>query len=99
MIAYENPPPDKVCPFHNKYMSKVCSTCAMWVKIRGANPNTGQEVDGGNCAIAWQPLLLMENSQMQRQTGAAVESFRNEMVRQSGAIPSVMSRVIQLPKT
>jgi len=27
------------------------------------------------------PLLLIENSQMQRQTGAAVESFRNEMVR------------------
>ena len=27
------------------------------------------------------PLLLIENSQMQRQTGAAVESFRNEAVK------------------
>ena len=26
------------------------------------------------------PVLLVENSQQQRQTGAAVESFRNEMV-------------------
>ena len=26
------------------------------------------------------PLLLIENSQQSRQTGAAVESFRNEMV-------------------
>jgi len=26
-------------------------------------------------------MLLIENSQQQRQTGAAVESFRNEMVR------------------
>jgi len=26
------------------------------------------------------PVLMIENSQMQRQTGAAVESFRNEVV-------------------
>jgi hypothetical protein len=26
-------------------------------------------------------MLLIENSQQQRQTGAAVESFRNEMVK------------------
>ena len=26
-------------------------------------------------------MLLIENSQMSRQTGAAVESFRNEMVK------------------
>jgi hypothetical protein len=27
------------------------------------------------------PILMIENSQQQRQTGAAVESFRNEMVK------------------
>jgi hypothetical protein len=27
------------------------------------------------------PILAIENSQQQRQTGAAVESFRNEMVK------------------
>jgi hypothetical protein len=37
-------------------------------------------IDRYNCADHWLPLLLVENSQMQRQTGAAVESFRNEMV-------------------
>jgi hypothetical protein len=31
--------------------------------------------------MAWLPILMIENSQQQRQTGAAVESFRNEMVR------------------
>jgi hypothetical protein len=31
--------------------------------------------------MAWLPMLLIENSQQQRQTGAAVESFRNEMVK------------------
>jgi hypothetical protein len=31
--------------------------------------------------MAWMPILLIENAQMSRQTGAAVESFRNEMVK------------------
>lgn len=55
--------------------------CSWFTQLRGTNPNTGKEVDEWGCAITWLPMLLVENSQMQRQTGAAVESFRNEMVR------------------
>ena len=38
-------------------------------------------VDHWSCAVAWMPMLTIENSQQQRQTGAAVESFRNEVVK------------------
>ena len=31
--------------------------------------------------MAWTPKLLIENAIQQRQTGSAVESFRNEMVK------------------
>lgn len=55
--------------------------CNWFTQVRGVNPNTGKEVDEWGCAVAWLPVLLIENSQQQRQTGAAVESFRNEMVR------------------
>jgi hypothetical protein len=55
--------------------------CAWFIQVRGVNPNTGKEVDEWACSMAWLPVLLIENSQQQRQTGAAVESFRNEMVR------------------
>ena len=55
--------------------------CAWFTQVRGTNPNTGKEVDEWACAMAWLPMLLIENSQQQRQTGAAVESFRNEMVK------------------
>lgn len=55
--------------------------CAWFMKIRGHNPNTGEEVDEWGCSVAWLPVLMIENSQQQRSTGAAVESFRNEMVR------------------
>jgi len=55
--------------------------CAWFIQVRGTNPNTGKEVDEWACSMAWLPVLLIENSQQQRQTGAAVESFRNEMVK------------------
>jgi len=64
--------------------------CAWFSQLRGTNPNTGKEVDEWGCAIAWMPMLMIENSQQQRQTGAAVESFRNEMVKSN----EINSRVL-----
>jgi len=55
--------------------------CRFWVHVQGTNPQTGETVSNGDCAFCWTPMLLIENSQQQRQTGAAVESFRNEMVK------------------
>lgn len=55
--------------------------CAWFMKIAGNNPNTGEPIEDWGCAITWLPVMMIENSQMQRQTGAAVESFRNEMVK------------------
>lgn len=74
----------KIEPKHNCPLDgfKPCRQldCAWFMKIRGTNPNTGAEVDDYGCSMAWLPVLMIENSQQQRQTGAAVESFRNEMV-------------------
>jgi hypothetical protein len=67
------------CPLNSFEPCKQLD-CAWFIQLRGANPNTGQEIDEWGCAIAWQPILMIENSQQQRQTAAAVESFRNEMV-------------------
>ena len=55
--------------------------CAWITQVRGTNPNTGEEVDEWDCAVKWMPMLLIENSQQQRSTSSAVESFRNETVR------------------
>lgn len=72
--------PKSNCPLNNFEPCRELD-CAWFMQIRGHNPNTGAEVDEWGCAISWFPILLIENSQQQRQTGAAVESFRNEMVR------------------
>lgn len=71
--------PGSTCPMLNKACIK--HDCAWYMMVRGHNPNTGKEVDEYGCAMAWLPVLLIENSQQQRQTGSAVESFRNEMVK------------------
>ena len=71
--------PGKFCPLIGEDCLEL--KCAWYNQVRGVNPQTGQEIDEWGCAVTWMPMLLIENSQMQRQTGAAVESFRNETVK------------------
>ena len=54
--------------------------CAWFIKVQGHNPNTGEPTEEWGCSMAWLPILMIENAQQSRSTGAAVESFRNEMV-------------------
>lgn len=54
--------------------------CPKFVSIKGVDPQGGV-VDRHGCVDSFLPLLLIENAQMSRQTGAAVESFRNEVVK------------------
>ena len=68
------------CPLNNFEPCKQLD-CAWFLKIQGKNPQNGSDVDEWGCSMSWMPILMIENSQMQRQTGAAVESFRNEMVK------------------
>lgn len=71
--------PSHYCPLVQKDCLKL--GCAWFTQVRGKNPNTGADIDEWACAITWLPVLLVENSQQQRSTGAAIESFRNEMVK------------------
>jgi hypothetical protein len=54
--------------------------CRFWVTVQGKHPQTGEIINNGDCAMAWMPVLMIENSSVNRQTGAAVESMRNESV-------------------
>lgn len=69
----------KFCPLIGK--DCIGLQCAWFTHIRGMDPQTGRDVDDWGCAVTWMPTLLIENSQKQRETGAAVESFRNEVVK------------------
>ena len=65
--------------------------CSWFIKLVGTDTNTGKPIEDWGCAVRWIPTLLVENSNMQRQTGAAVESFRNEMVKANEANPLALA--------
>lgn len=87
--------PGNYCPLVKEDCLQL--KCAWFTQVRGVNPNTGKEVDEWACAITWMPMLMIENSQQQRQTGAAVESFRNEMVRSNEVGQKVLLAAAGIP--
>lgn len=80
------------CPLIKK--DCIENKCQWYCQVRGVNPNTGQPVDEWQCAINLLPILLIENSQQQRSTSAAVESFRNETVKQSATLNQVLVHAV-----
>ena len=69
--------------------------CTWYTKLAGTNPNTGEQVDEHGCAIAWLPMLMIENSMQQRSTSAAVESFRNEMTTANQTSQQILLAQVQ----
>ena len=67
------------CPLIKKKC--VGRKCAWYTEVRGINPNTGQEIDEWKCAVSWMPMMAVEIAQKSNQTGAAVESFRNDVAQ------------------
>ena len=70
--------------------------CAWFLKISGKDPQSNKEIDEWGCSMAWLPIMMIENSQQQRQTGSAVESFRNEMVKANEVNQQVLMASIGL---
>ena len=85
------------CPLNNFKKCKQFK-CAWFVQMKGTSPNDGKEVDEYACAMAWLPLLLVENAMQSRQSGAAIESFRNEMVKANQSNQNILqlSKIIEL---
>lgn len=82
------------CPLGSKceeIRDNTMYRCAWFIQLAGTNPNTGETVDERGCAMAWVPILLIENSAQQRSTAAAVESFRNEVVAPTAPRPPAMA--------
>lgn len=91
------------CPFGSaceEVKEGAIHRCTFYTKIAGMNPNTGEQMDENRCAISWLPLLLIENSSQQRSTGAAIESFRNEMVDSNNSMLMLaqQTRIESLPR-
>ena len=84
----------KFCPLIGKDCIQL--QCAWFTQVRGVNPNTGEEVDDWSCAVTWLPTLMIENSQQQRHTSSAIESFRNETVKSTMKAQEIYQRELEL---
>lgn len=86
-----------VCPYHQRDTADVCHCCPKWVQIRGADPQTGEELDRWSCADALLPLLLIEGAQQTRQLSGATESFRNEMTQAHQVAQAMFTAAVTAP--
>lgn len=68
---------DPVCPF----LKKPCieHQCMMYTHIVMNNPQTAVQEDKWSCAVAWLPILLIENARAGRNVASAVDCMRNEV--------------------
>lgn len=91
-------PADRVCPFHRRPMSKVCHTCPMWTLVRGKDPQSTEDVDQWNCALAWLPMMMINVAQQSRQTGAScdkvateIKKFHDNMAKQNNQMHQLLT--------
>jgi hypothetical protein len=91
------------CPLGSKceeIKDNAIHRCVWYQTLAGTNPNTGETVDEKGCAMSWLPVLLIENSKQQLGTGAAIESFRNEMVKAQEASQQILiAAALNKPQT
>ena len=70
--------------------------CAWFIEIHGTHPNTGEPLKDWGCAMAMMPMMLIENARQQHSTAAAVESFRNEMVKANESSQKLLIQASQI---
>lgn len=96
--------PERDVGCHRTGFTKTCFECVvehkcrLWEHLIGHDPQTGQPIDRYGCADAWRNMLVIESSQQQRQTAAAVESFRNEMVKANNMALALQAQKQEQPK-
>jgi hypothetical protein len=71
---------EEMCPLMKSKRKLVCHKCAWYNHIRGKNPQSNEEMDYWDCAVAMLPILMVETGRQQMTTSESVLSLRNEFV-------------------
>ena len=83
------------CPLVNGECKKL--ECVWFTQIAGNHPQTGEEFDEWGCAVAWMPILSIENTKRLNEVGGAIESFRNATVETLSPVVPVEEQFKPLP--
>jgi len=57
--------------------------CEWFIEVVGKNPQTGDDIHEQKCALAWMPMMQVEQARQVRSVAAALESHRN-VVKSTG---------------
>lgn len=60
---------------------QILYRCPWLSNVKGTHPQTGVDLDHWQCGVSLAPLMSIETAKEVRQTGKAIESMRNEMVK------------------
>jgi hypothetical protein len=90
--------PGDICPLHKVDVSEVCHKCPLFTRIMGKHPQTEEMVDNWHCAIALLPVLLVDNTQVNRGAVAAMETMRNDVVASATEMVSATLHVERMQK-
>jgi len=84
------------CPLGScceKVVDNHIERCAWYVKLEGVNPQNGDRIDEWKCAMAWQPILMIEGNGQTRSVAASIQSFRNDTLAQQENAIRVLENV------
>lgn len=95
-----------VCPLGCKceeIKGNAIFRCHWYIALSGKEPQSENVYkDEWRCALAWMPIMLVENAQTNRGQTAALESFRNESVKNQMVFNKIfnssMNQAIELKK-
>lgn len=73
--------------------------CMWYIAVQGTDQNTGKEVDDWACAMAWAPMLSIQEANFTRQATANINEVRNEIVNSRDTMIqlAIESRASQVP--
>lgn len=88
-----------VCPLGSECERVVedhIERCAWYVQIEGVNPQNGDRVNDSKCSMAWQPILMIEQTAGVNQTASSVQALRNVTDKNQKAAIKVMENVKEI---
>ena len=77
--------PNTVSRCHRTGFKRKCydlvssGKCTRWLPVTGTNPNTGEAINDSKCSDDWLPIMLMENSRLQKEAISEIEALRKEV--------------------
>lgn len=78
-----------MCPLIKKKC--IQHECRFWIHVTGKHPQSGVSLDHFDCAVAWLPVLLVDNARHTVGVQAAVESMRNEVIQRQDALNNAVA--------